>query len=428
MMWLVTRDCYNRLMKNISSFDEAVTYLLDHASDLTRDYQLDRMRQVLAALDNPQEKFKSVHIAGTSGKTSTSYFIRALLEAGGQRTGLTVSPHIVAVNERVQIAGVPIDEAKFLTYFNEFLGLMSAADLRPTYFESLVALAYWIFAQERLDYVVVETGFGGLLDGTNTIQRPDKVCVITNIGLDHTHILGDTVEKIAYQKAGIIQPHNYVLVRSQQDSVMEVFRERARMQHATLQEVDDLEAPDFLPEFQHQNWAMAWAAYEYLQQRDGLPGLNEQQREQAAHQTPPGRGEIYRVGDKTIILDGAHNPQKLEIFIHSLAAQGYTSGAVLASIVEAPDTKLDGCIHELKKFATHWIVPEFQVGQDLMNRHSFDADYVIEHAGDMSCEKIPDIHEALVALLLRPEDTLLITGSLYLVSLLRPEILKLQRK
>lgn len=427
-MWQGTCSCYNRMMAKITSLDEAVAYLLDHASDLTRDYQLDRMRRVLDVLDNPQETFRSVHIAGTSGKTSTSYFIRALLEESGMRTGLTVSPHIVAVNERVQINGVPLEKEKFLVYFNEFLELLEQADLRPTYFESLVAFAYWVFAKEDVDYAVVETGFGGLLDGTNTIMRADKVCVITNIGLDHTHILGDTVEKIAYQKAGIIQPHNYVLARAQQTSVMAVFREQAKKQNATLQEVNDMDGPAILPEFQKQNWAMARAAYEYLIDRDGLPHLNEEQLEAAAHQTPPGRGEIYKIGDKTIILDGAHNPQKLEIFLHSIALQGYESGAVLASIVEAPDTKLDGCIQELKKFATHWIVPEFQVGQDLMNRHSFAADYVIEHAGDMSIEKVPDIHAALRALLQRPEGTLLITGSLYLVSLLRPEILKLQSK
>ena len=415
-------------MKKITSLDEAVAYLLNYASDLTRDYQLDRMRRVLDALGNPQEKFKSVHIAGTSGKTSTSYFIRALLEAGGRRTGLTVSPHIVAVNERVQIGGLPLEEHAFLDYFNEFLALLAQAHLRPTYFESLVALAYWVFAREKVDYCVVETGFGGLLDGTNTITRADKVCVITNIGLDHTHILGDTVEKIAYQKAGIIQPGNYVLVRAQQESVMEVFRSRAHDQKATLYEVSASEAPNFLPEFQHQNWAMASEAYHYLVERDGLPELTLAQLEYAAHQTPPGRGEVYEIGDKTIILDGAHNPQKLEALLHSLEREGYTSGAILASFVESPDSKLDSCIELLSDFATHWIVPEFQVGQDIMNRKSFTADYVIERASSSKMQKVPEINEAFQMLLKRPEKTLLITGSLYLVSLLRPEILKLQSK
>lgn len=415
-------------MTHITSLDHAVAYLLDHASDLTRDYQLDRMRAVLNCVGNPQEDYKSVHIAGTSGKTSTAYFIRGILEAAGKRTGLTVSPHIVAVNERVQVGGLPLAEQVFLDYLNEFLTLVEDSGLRPTYFESLVAFAYWVFAKEKVDYCVVETGFGGLLDGTNMITRPDKVCVIANIGLDHTHILGDTVEKIAYQKAGIIQPGNYVLARAQQDSVMEVFRARAVEQKATLQEVSAMDAPDFLPEFQHQNWAMALETYQYLVQRDGLPELTRAQLEHAAHQTPPGRGEIYELGDKTIILDGAHNPQKLEALLHSLGAEGYGSGAVLANFVESPDSKLDSCIKLVAGFATHWIVPEFQVGQDIMSRKSFASDYVIQHAGDVRTQKIADIHEALAALLERPERTLLITGSLYLVSLLRPAIIVLQGK
>ena len=415
-------------MKKITSLDKAVAYLLKNASDLTRDYQLDRMRAVLDYIGNPQEQYKSVHIAGTSGKTSTSYFIRGLLEAAGKRTGLTVSPHIVAVNERVQVGGLSLSERMFLDYFNEFLALIEESGLRPTYFESLVAFAYWVFAREKVDYCVVETGFGGLLDGTNTITRADKVCVIANIGLDHTHILGDTLEKIAYQKAGIIQPGNYVLARAQQESIMEVFRTRAGDQKASLQEVQTMDAPDFLPEFQRQNWAMAYETYQYLVQRDGLPELTQAQLEHAAHQTPPGRGEIYEIGDKTIILDGAHNPQKLEALLHSLNAEGYDSGAVLASFVESPDSKLDNCIELLSSFATHWIVPEFRVGQDIMNRKSFAADYVIEHAAGRPMQKAVGLHDALELLLERPENTLLITGSLYLVSLLRPEILKLQRK
>lgn len=411
-----------------TSLNQVVDYLLNHASDLTRDYQLDRMRQMLVVLDNPQDSFRSIHIAGTSGKTSTSYFIRALLEQAGQRTGLTVSPHIVAVNERVQIAGQPLPESVFLDYFNRFQPIIEASGLRPTYFESLVAFAYWVFAEEKVDYAVVETGFGGLLDGTNTIRRADKVCVLTNIGLDHTHILGDTVEKIAYQKAGIIQANNYVLARAQQESIMTVFRQAAAVKHATMREITDITAPSLLPEFQRQNFAMAQAAYEYLRQRDGLLELRPEQLEQAAQQTPPGRGEVYYIGDKTVLLDGAHNPQKLEKFLDSLEQQGYTSGAVLASIIEAPDSKLDGCITQLQRFATHWIVPEFRVGQDVMNRHSFAADDVIEHAPGMSIEKIPALDKAFEALMKRPEPTLLITGSLYLVSLLRPKLLALQRK
>lgn len=211
---------------------------------------------------------------------------------------------------------------------------------------------------------------------------------------------------------------------------MEVFRMRADERRATLQEVRARDAPDLLPEFQRQNWALAYETYCYLVQRDGLPELTLARLEHIAHQTPPGRGEVYEIGDKTIILDGAHNPQKLEALLHSLKVEGYSSGAVVANFVESPDSKLDSCIELLSGFASHWIIPEFRVGQDIMNRTSFAAGYVIQHAGDadVQVEKVVDIHDALATLLARPEKTLLITGSLYLVSLLRPEILKLQGK
>lgn len=416
-------------MKTKTSLTEATEALLQYSPrDMKGKYQLDRMQALLEFLGNPQESFRSIHIAGTSGKTSTAYFIRGFLEAAGCKTGLTVSPHIVAINERVQVGGVPLEEAKFLTYLNGFLELLETTDLQPTYFELLVALAYWVFTKEKVDYAVIETGLGGLLDGTNTISRPDKVCVITNIGLDHTEILGDTLPLIAEQKAGIIQQHNYVLVRDQAEDVMQVFEHAAETKHAQLQVVTDTNAPDFLPEFQHTNWALAHAAYGYVADRDGLVELTPEQQERVAHQTPPGRGEIYEIGDKKIILDGAHNPQKLEALLHSLKLQNITYAAVLANFVESPDSKLQQSIELLLPFATHWIVPEFSAGQDLKSRHSFASERVVSESRSENVEAIPDAHEALRALLARSEQTLLITGSLYLVSLLRPELLALQSK
>lgn len=416
-------------MKTITTLAEAMETLLQYSPrDMKGKYQLDRMQALLEFLGNPQESFRSIHIAGTSGKTSTAYFIRGFLEAAGCKTGLTVSPHIVAINERVQVGGVPLEEVKFLAYLNEFLALLETTDLQPTYFELLVALAYWVFAKENVDYAVIETGLGGLLDGTNTISRPDKVCVITNIGLDHTEILGDTLPLIAEQKAGIIQEQNHVLVRDQGGDVMQVFERTAMAKHAHLQVVRDTSAPDFLPEFQHTNWALAYATYEYIAHRDNIAELMPDQKERVAHQTPPGRGEVYEIGDKKIILDGAHNPQKLEALLYSLKLQNITSAAVLANFVESPDGKLQQSIELLLPFATHWIVPEFSAGQDLKSRHSFASERIVSESRSENVEAIPDAHEALRVLLAHPEQTLLITGSLYLVSLLRPELLALQSK
>ncbi len=416
-------------MNTITSLSAAMDTLLQYSPrDMKGKYQLDRMQALLEFLGNPQESLKSIHIAGTSGKTSTAYFVRGFLEAAGHKTGLTVSPHIVAINERVQVGGAPLEEEQFLEYLNEFLTLLETIDLRPTYFELLVALAYWVFAKENVDYAVIETGLGGLLDGTNTISRPDKVCVITDIGLDHTEILGSTLPLIAEQKAGIIQEHNYVLVRDQSNEVMDVFRRVAVSKQAELQLVSDTTAPDFLPEFQHTNWALASATYEHVARRDGLLELTPDQQELIAHQTPPGRGEVYDYGDKTIILDGAHNPQKIEALTHSLQLQGVTSVALLANFVESPDSKLQQSIELLLPLAKHWIVPEFSAGQDLKSRHSFASERVVRESRSEKVSAIPDAHEALQALLARPERTLLVTGSLYLVSLLRPELLALQGK
>ncbi len=385
---------------------------------------LERMITLLKRLGNPQESLRSIHIGGTSGKTSTAYFVRGFLEAAGCKTGLTVSPHIVAVNERVQIGGQPFAESQFLDYLNEFLPLVEETAIRPTYFELLIAFAYWVFAREQVDYAVIETGLGGTLDGTNTIARKDKVCVLTNIGLDHTEILGGTLPEIAAQKAGIIQRGNHVLARAQADEIMRVFAASAAQKQADLEIITSLDAPSLLPEFQHQNWALARAVYEYTAARDGLPRLGGAQADTIAHQTPPGRGEIYRVGGKRVILDGAHNPQKLEALLHSLMQKDIASAAVLANFVESPDSKLRQSLALLAPFASHWIVPEFSAGQDLKSRHSFPAAHLVSEIDSNIVEAIPNPHEALNALLARPEATLLITGSLYLVSLLRPEILR----
>ena len=419
-------------MRKITSLDDAVEALLSYSpAVLSWSFHLDEMRRLLEYLGNPQEKYRSIHIAGTSGKTSTAYFIRGMLEAAGYKTGLTVSPHIVAVNERVQIGGVSIEEKRFINYLNEFFALLSQAEFKPSYFALLVAFAFWVFERERVDYAVIETGLGGRLDATNTIHRPDKLCVLTNIGLDHTELLGDTLDKITAEKAGIIHEQNYVVARQQPGIVMNVFRARARDMDATLQEVSDMSAPAILPEFQHQNWAMAHAVYNYIAHRDGLPELTQEQYDAVAQQTPPGRGEVYYVHDKTIILDGAHNPQKIAALLHSLDLERADRVALLANFIESPDSKLKQVCELLAPIAGHIIIPEFRMGQDVKTRRSLQAiDTAREFLDHTTAEveTIPDPNTALRVSLERPETTLLITGSLYLVSLLRPEILKLQGK
>ncbi len=197
---------------NIRSIQEAEAALLPYVplvAELTgKDTTLDRIVPLMKLLGDPQDKLKIIHLAGTSGKTSTAYYMSALLQATGKKVGLTVSPHIDTIAERVQIDGLPLPETEFCRELGIFLDIVEFAEAPPSYFELLYAFALWVFERQQVDYAVVETGMGGLYDATNVASRPDKVCVITDIGFDHTHILGKTLPEIAAQKVGIVHDHN----------------------------------------------------------------------------------------------------------------------------------------------------------------------------------------------------------------------------
>lgn len=379
-------------------------------------YTLGTMRALLAFLGDPQETLRIVHIAGTSGKTSTAYFVRALAQAGGARTGLAVSPHMESITERVQINGVPLTDAAFLTHFNRFVLLLQKSGLRPSYFEILIAFAFWVFAHEKVDLAIIETGLGGLLDATNTVRRDDKLCVITDIGLDHTEILGETLPKIAAQKAGIIQPGNMVIVLDQPPAALDVIKKIATHKKATLRVATP--ATHTLPPFQRRNLGVALATYAAL----GLPALTPEQLRQAAAQTPPGRLEVYKIGKKTVIVDGAHNAQKLQALNQALSDRGITKTTVMCNMVAAPQAKIEAAITELLRFASRVIVPEFTIAQDFNGRSALPAADFSEQITRLGtpAQPIPNPADALTALLQSPEDTVVIAGSLYLAQTLRP--------
>lgn len=387
------------------------------------------MRRLLAHLGNPQERLRVVHVAGTSGKTSTAYYVRALLEASGQRTGLTVSPHIVAINERVQVDGVPMPEEPFVLYVNAFLARIAEYPERPTYFELVVALAFWAFAAEQVDYAVVEVGIGGLRDGTNVVERADKVCAIGPIGLDHTEVLGPTLLEIAAHKAGIIGPGNLAVVLEQGPDVLDVVRARVRDVGAWLRVVGASETPLHNPggaaAFQDANFAVALAVVQELAARDGFDLPHDAVVEELRAVAPPARYERFAGEGKRLILDGAHNPQKMAGLVSALAADGLDDLAVLATVTKAPAHKLADTLAVLAPRVGHLIVTDYVLGGGGKVKRSFPADAVAAAARGlgMSVEVVGSLTEGIAALLERPEPELLITGSLYLASLARPELL-----
>ena len=179
--------------------------------------------QLCDALGNPQSQFKSVHVAGTNGKGSCSHAIASVLQAAGYKTGLYTSPHLKDFTERTKINGMAIPQQSVIDFVQQ--NQRTIEDIKPSFFEMTVAMAFDHFARERVDIAIIETGLGGRLDSTNVIMP--EACLITNIGYDHQEMLGDTLEKIAYEKAGIIKRKTPVVIGNTQQETTPVFKKVA---------------------------------------------------------------------------------------------------------------------------------------------------------------------------------------------------------
>lgn len=383
-------------------------------------YDLNNMRRMMHFLGEPQEQLKVLHVAGTSGKTSTAYFTRDLLAARGQRVGLTVSPHVIDVRERAQVDG-PLPPLQFRAALADFLGEVSSCEVNPTYFELLVAFAYWLFAREKVDYAVVEVGLGGLLDGTNVVERRDKVCLISTIGIDHTEILGNSLHEIADQKLGIIRPGNVVFIASQGEEMNEYLLRGALALGGEPQIVPSIEVT-WLPNYQGGNLALAEAAVTYLSVRDQLPLPAEGAQ---VFFPPPGRFETIRRGGIDWILDGAHNPQKLAMLRQELGNRNWAPLPALVSFTAAPEHKLAEMVSQVLLLSDRVVITTFASGQDLKNKRSFTlsdmaAEFERQGAAVEVAANVPDGVGALVAM---GEERVLVTGSLYLVSQVRERLL-----
>ena len=185
---------------------------------------LDNTYRLMAHLGNPHEQLRAVHVAGTNGKGSTSHLMAAALQAQGYRVGLFTSPHLVDFRERIRISGEMIPQEMVVRFVAENRAFLD--ELRPSFFETTMALAFWYFAQQQVDIAVVEVGLGGRLDSTNILTP--LVSVITNIGIDHTEFLGDTLAQIAGEKAGIMKPYVPCVIGETQRDTQDIFLARAR--------------------------------------------------------------------------------------------------------------------------------------------------------------------------------------------------------
>jgi dihydrofolate synthase/folylpolyglutamate synthase len=326
------------------NFANAQSYLLglinEHASRRSPN-RLDRIRAFVEALGEPHLRYPTLHVAGTSGKGSTATMLAAALEASGKRVGLHTKPHLASVTERVRVDGTPIAEDAFGELLEEMMPAMDrVADEhgRPTYYETLLALAFVAFARAEVDVAVVEAGIGGRLDGTNVLHP--RVSIITNVSLDHTDILGDTTAEIARDKAGIAKrgvplvsavrdadarreieaacAHAGAPFVSVLDSVTIEQRrgERYGQSFAVVTPVDRYElALPVLGEFQQENAATAIRALEYL--GDDLRPARAQIEAGFARLVIPGRMEFFP-SHPSVVFDVAHNPDKTGHLVQAL--------------------------------------------------------------------------------------------------------------
>src|SRR6478735_5631094 len=187
-------------------------------------------------LQNPQHRFKSIHIAGTNGKGSTSHMLASVLQEAGYKVGLYTSPHLKDFRERIRINGEMIPEQYVVDFVDQYKSVFDT--IQPSFFEWTVALAFDFFANEQVDIAIIETGLGGRLDSTNIITP--LLSIITNIGWDHMDMLGDTLPKIAAEKAGIIKPGIPVVIGEYQEEVFNVFVEKAKTANSNLVLASDI--------------------------------------------------------------------------------------------------------------------------------------------------------------------------------------------
>ncbi len=421
----------------ITTITEAEAYLSRFLSSRWT-YTLGRMHQLMRELGNPETKIPFIHVGGTAGKGSTAFIAATILEKGGYKVGLHTSPHLVSITERLMINRTPISEGKFVQLLNDIIPVVEK--IIPTYYEITVAMMFKYFFDERVDIAVVEVGLGGRLDGTNVLTP--AVSVINNVGLDHTEILGDTIEKIAADKREIIKAGHPAVSGATQESVRNLIVEKASKVNTPLYlldrdfRVENIRArifPDLPPitfdyisknitlknlelslfgRHQATNTAVAITAVRYC----GLKVSEKAIRRALSDLHYMGRFEITTIRNTRVIIDGAHNPMKMTALSAGLADH-FPDKQFPTLLAVKGDKQVTKMVRILAPHVSHWYVTTLMRQTDWGKSVMFKTDELGKAVAEADPGKpmtlIPDFSEFLSNL--NSPDPLLITGSLYLV-------------
>ena len=327
-------------------------------------------------LNHPESKFKSVHVAGTNGKGSTSHILASILLEAGYKVGLYTSPHLKDFRERIKINGSDISEQFVTDFIMQHQSFFEANTL--SFFEMTVGMAFDYFSKQKVDIAFIEVGLGGRLDSTNIITP--EVSVITNIGIDHTQFLGNTLEAIAFEKGGIIKQNVPVVIGETQNEIKEIFYNISKEKNAKIIFADKaiMEAykSDLKGSYQYKNIKTAVQTINELRQKGFV--ISEQQIEKGLKNVVKntglrGRWQVLQSHPK-VICDTAHNREGLTYVMQQLLNEDFEALHIVFGVVN--DKDLDTIIELLPKKATYYLCkPDIPRGMDTNTLNTFFNDF-----------------------------------------------------
>ena len=334
-------------------FNQLPMYQLQGASAYKED--LTNIKLLAAHLDNPQNELKCIHVAGTNGKGSTSHMLSSVLQEAGYKVGLYTSPHLKDFRERIKINGKEISEDFVIEFIAKHKSFFEANDM--SFFEMSVGLAFDYFAAEKVDIAIIEVGLGGRLDATNIITP--LVSVITNIGLDHTQFLGNTLEAIAGEKAGIIKPNIPVVIGEYTDETKPVFLAKAEENNAPIyfasDLIDQIYLSDLIGDYQFHNKKTVQQTISILNNETDFKISVEQLKEGLLNvvKNTGLQGRWQQLGESpTITCAPAHNKHGLSVVMNQLQHEKYEKLHIVLGVVN--DKDLDSILPLFPKDAQYY--------------------------------------------------------------------------
>ncbi|MEL6974335.1 MAG: folylpolyglutamate synthase/dihydrofolate synthase family protein [Bacteroidota bacterium] len=303
------------------------------------NHKLDNIQAFTSYLGDPHNDFKSIHVAGTNGKGSSSHMIASVFQEAGYTVGLYTSPHLKDFRERIKVNGVMLSEDDVMAFIKSHKPFLEANDL--SFFEMTVGMAFTYFSQQKVDVAVIEVGLGGRMDSTNIIQP--EICLITNIGWDHQSILGDTLEKIAMEKAGIIKQGVPVVISETQKETHGIFKLIAAQKRSPIFFADDVDPTEYETDlkgtYQHKNMRGVVTLFQKLEAFEvSLTAMEKGLLNIVENTGLLGRWQILGTKPK-IICDTAHNEQGLNDVLKQLKKENFKTLHLVLGFVNDKDVE-----------------------------------------------------------------------------------------